>query len=90
MIPFGILYIYLYHKTKRKKNKIMKIEKLTKTNVPVEFQKQEGCMAFQMVKITYSFYGSEMSELFDTKIIENGKQFIINGNGFIKDGFQIN
>jgi hypothetical protein len=68
----------------------MKIEKLTKTNVPVEFQKQEGCVAFQMVKITYSFYGSEMSELFDTKIIENGKQFIINGNGFIKDGFQIN
>jgi len=84
-------FIYICnHKTKRKKNKIMKIEKLTKTNVPVEFQKQEGCVAFQMVKITYSFYGSEMSELFDTKIIENGKQFIINGNGFIKDGFQIN
>jgi hypothetical protein len=68
----------------------MKIEKLTKTNVPVEFQKEEGCVAFQMVKIKYSFYGSEMSEMFDTKIIENGKQFIINGNGFIKDGFQIN
>jgi len=68
----------------------MKIEKLTKTNVPVEFQNEEGCVAFQIVKITYSFYGSEMSELFDTKILENGKQFIINGNGFIKDGFQIN
>lgn len=67
----------------------MKIEKLTKTNVPVEFQKEENCVAFQMVRITYSFYGSEMSELFDTKILENGNQFIINGNGFIKDGFQI-
>ena len=68
----------------------MRVEKLTKVNVPVEFQKEENCVAFQMVKITYSFYGSEMSEMFDTKILTNGTQIIVNGNGFIKDGFQIN
>ena len=68
----------------------MRIEKLQITQVPVKYQKSEKCVAFQLVKIYYSFYGKEMSETFDTKITKNGEQFIISGNGFIKDGFKIN
>ena len=76
-----------------KKTKIMasavKIEKLQKTDVPTEFQKEEGCVSFQKVRIQYEFYGKEMVEIFDTKILPNGSQFIIDGNGFIKSGMQI-
>ena len=71
-------------------NAAIKIEKLQKTEVPSQYQKEEGCIAFQMIKLTYVFYGKQMTEFFDTKIMENGKQTVINGNGFIKDGFEIN
>ena len=43
-----------------------------------------------MVELTYYFYGKQMTDVFDTKILENGEQFVISGNGFIKDGFKIN
>lgn len=68
----------------------MTIEKLNLISVPVEYQQEEGCVAFQMVKITYSFYGKEMTEMFDTKILATGEQLIISGNGFINDGTKIN
>lgn len=65
-------------------------QKLQIVEVPAKYQKLEGCVAFQMVKLTYSFYGKQMTEMFDTKILKNGDQIVINGNGFIKDGFKIN
>jgi hypothetical protein len=68
----------------------IEIKKLNLVQVPVEFQKEEGCVAFQLVELTYSFYGSVMTEIFDTKILSNGKQLVISGNGFIKDNFEIN
>ena len=71
-------------------NTAIKIEKLQKTEVPVQYQKLEKCIAFQIVRLTYTFYGKQMTENFDTKILKNGKQIVINGNGFIKDGFEIN
>lgn len=60
------------------------------TQVPTQYQKEEGCVAFQKVELTYVFYGKKMTDIFDSKILENGNQIIINGNGFIKDGFKIN
>lgn len=68
----------------------IQIEKLQKVEVPVEYQKAEGCVAFQSVRITYFFYGKKMTENFDTKIEKSGKQTVISGNGFIKDGYEIN
>jgi hypothetical protein len=65
-------------------------QKLQIVEVPAKYQKSEGCIAFQMVKLTYTFYGKLMTEIFDTKILKNGDQIVINGNGFIKDGFKIN
>ena len=70
--------------------KNIKITKLQKVDVPAEYQKEEGCIAFQMVELTYFFYGKQMTERFDTKILKTGEQIVINGNGFIKNGFKIN
>lgn len=70
--------------------KAIQIEKFKINEVPVKYQKNEGCVAFQMVKITYFFYGKEMIDTFDTKILKDGSQFVISGNGFIKDGLKIN
>ena len=57
-------------------------------NTDAEFLKA-GIVAFQLVKISYSFYGNEMNEIFDTKIMNDGRQIVIDGNGFIKAGFQL-
>lgn len=65
-------------------------KKLQRVDVPTEYQQEEGCIAFQMVEITYNFYGKQMSETFDTKILADGTQLVISGNGFIKDNFQLN
>jgi hypothetical protein len=65
------------------------VKKFQIVNVPTEYQKEEGCIAFQLIELSYSFYGQKMTETFDTKILEDGSQFIISGNGFIKDGFRI-
>jgi hypothetical protein len=70
--------------------KTIEIKKMSLVEVPDEYQKEEGCTAFQMVQLTYSFYGKVMTENFDTKILHNGKQIVINGNGFIKNNFEIN
>lgn len=65
-------------------------KKFQLVEVPAEYQKEEGCVAFQMVELTYFFYGKQMTDTFDTKILANGDQLIISGNGFLKDGFKIN
>jgi hypothetical protein len=70
--------------------KSMKITKLAITEVPVECQKEEGCVAFQLVKFEYSFYGGKRMDVLDTKILSNGDQIVIDGNGFIKFGTKIN
>lgn len=69
---------------------MIQTKKLQIVEVPAQFQKEEGCVAFQKVELTYLFYGKLMTETFDTKILKNGSQFVINGNGFVKDGLKIN
>ncbi len=66
------------------------ITKLHLTEVPAQYQKEEGCVAFQKIQIEYSFYGCKRSEIFDTKILSDGSQYIIDGSGFFKDGYKIN
>jgi hypothetical protein len=48
-----------------------------------------GIVAFQLVKFEYNFYGSEQSDVIDTKIMSDGRQIVIDGNGFIKSGHEI-
>lgn len=48
-----------------------------------------GIVAFQMVKFEYIFYGSNQTDFLDTKIMADGRQIVIDGNGFIKEGTEI-
>jgi hypothetical protein len=48
-----------------------------------------GIVAFQLIEFVVNFYGKVMIMTHDTKIMENGKQFVIDGCGFIPQGFEI-
>jgi hypothetical protein len=48
-----------------------------------------GIEAFQLVKFEYSFYGKQMVDILDTKIMTDGRQIVIDGNGFINGGYEI-
>lgn len=69
----------------------MKLEiiKLQKVEVPAEYQKEEGCIAFQLVKVVIDFYGKLIEDVLDTKILQDGRQIVITGNGYIKAGYEI-
>jgi hypothetical protein len=45
--------------------------------------------AFQMVEITINFFGKIMTAWHDTKILHDGRQVVINGDGFIPAGYEI-
>ncbi|MEY8458576.1 hypothetical protein [Lactococcus ileimucosae] len=46
-------------------------------------------VAFQMIEMTINYYGCVRTFKFDTKIMDDGRQFIIDGNGFVDDGTEI-
>lgn len=51
--------------------------------------RRKGIVGFQLVTITFDFFGHPQKGTYDTKILKDGRQFVINGDGFIKDGFEI-
>jgi hypothetical protein len=67
----------------------LEITKLQKVEVPAEYQKEEGCIAFQLVKVVIDFYGKLIEDVLDTKILQDGRQIVITGNGYIKAGYEI-
>jgi len=67
----------------------LEITKLQKVEVPAEYQKDEGCIAFQLVKVVIDFYGKLIEDVLDTKILQDGRQIVITGNGYIKAGYEI-
>ena len=69
--------------------KNINITKLQRVDVLVEYQKEEGCIAFQTIKVVINFYGKLIEDVLDTKIMENGVQVVIDGNGYIKAGYEI-
>jgi len=48
-----------------------------------------GIVAFQLVEFTINFFGKVIESTHDTKIMKDGRQFVIGGCGFIKDGFEV-
>lgn len=48
-----------------------------------------GIVAFQMVEYVIDFFGTKISNTLDTKIMEDGRQIIIDGDGFIKAGTEV-
>ena len=67
----------------------IQINKLQKVEIPSSELSNDGIVAFQLVEFKYTFYGKEMSDVLDTKIMENGSQIVIDGNGFIKAGYEL-
>ena len=50
---------------------------------------EDGIVAFQMVEYVIDFFGNEISNTLDTKIMEDGRQIVIDGDGFVKAGTEI-
>ena len=65
---------------------ITKLERVENTDA--EFLAM-GVVAFQLVKFTYKFFGSETISILDTKIMKDGKQIVIDGDGFTSAGTEI-
>ena len=67
--------------------KNIQIKKLEKVEAPkCEYK---NILAFQLVEFSINFYGHIENFILDTKIMKNGKQLVIDGNGFIPSGYQI-
>lgn len=49
----------------------------------------DGIVAFQMVEYVIDFFGNEIRNTLDTKIMEDGRQIVIDGDGLIKAGTEI-
>lgn len=49
-----------------------------------------GVVAFQLVKFIIDFYGNKIETTHDTKIMEDGRQIVIGGCGYIKEGYELN
>ena len=58
-------------------------------NTDKEFS-NKGIVAFQLVKFTINFYGNEIETTHDTKIMNDGRQIVIGGCGYIKEGYELN
>ncbi|MEA1848959.1 hypothetical protein U9K52_08555 [Chryseobacterium sp. MHB01] len=65
---------------------VTKLERVE--NEDLEFLSM-GVIAFQLVKFSYNFYGSETVSILDTKIMKDGRQIIIDGDGFVPAGTEI-
>lgn len=72
------------------KMKNLEIQKMQRVEVPAEYQEEEGCVAFQLVKFSFCFFGKKIEDTLDTKIMSDGRQLVIGGNSFIKANFEIN
>jgi hypothetical protein len=58
-------------------------------NTDKEYMEESGIVAFQLVEFSYSFYGSTETDILDTKIMADGRQIVVDGNGFIDAGTEI-
>ena len=55
-----------------------------------EITNEKSPIAFQLVEFTFDFYGNKQVDILDTKIMANGDQLVIDGNGWIKSGTNLN
>ena len=64
------------------------LSKQAKVEAPAEF-KEVGVVAFQVVNFVIDYFGNKIECSHDTKILEDGRQIVIGGDGFIEDGFEV-
>jgi hypothetical protein len=71
-----------------KKMKAITLNKLNRVEAPAA-DKAKGIAAYQVIEFTIEYFGNLIETTHDTKILDNGNQFVIGGCGFIPNGFQI-
>lgn len=49
----------------------------------------KGIVAFQICRFVIDFYGSKTVSELDTKIMDDGRQIVIDGCGFIPAGYEL-
>lgn len=64
------------------------LTKKTKVEAPQEFKKL-GVVAFQLVDFVIDYFGNKIECSHDTKIMSDGRQLVIGGDGFIADGYDV-
>ncbi len=64
------------------------INKMSKVEAPKEF-KVKGVVAFQVVNFEINYFGNIIETSHDTRILEDGRQFVIGGCGYIEDGYEV-
>lgn len=57
-------------------------------NTDKEFLKQ-GIVAFEVITIAYGFFNNKMESELDTRIYQDGRQVIIDGDGFFPMGTDV-
>lgn len=67
--------------------KNVEIKKLTRIDVPTG--EYEDIVAFQMVEYEIDYFGNKITGCLDTKIMKDGRQLVIGGDGFFADGYEI-
>lgn len=67
--------------------KQIKIQKLNRIEAPSG--EYADIVAFQLVNFSINFFGHEDEFTLDTKITSAGRQLVIDGNGWIPDGYEI-
>lgn len=69
--------------------KAIEIKKLERVENQDTEMLQMGIVAFQMVEFSFPFFGADINSVLDTKIMSDGRQEVIDGDGFIPAGTQI-
>lgn len=48
-----------------------------------------GVVAFQLVEFVIDFFGTKIINIHDTRIMDDGRQFVIGGDGFIPHDYEV-
>ena len=70
--------------------KAIELIKGSKVFTPCKDDQKRGIIAFQLVTFKINFYGRVIESTHDTKIMKDGKQLVIGGCGYIKEGYEVN
>jgi len=69
--------------------KAITITRLQKVETTDKRDLRDGIIAFQLVNVEINFYGKIITDTLDTKITKDGRQIVIDGNGYISAGTEI-
>jgi hypothetical protein len=84
----GVNVDLLCESSSTNKKLVMKKKDLVKAPQD-DFHKKRNITAFQLIDFEIDYFGKKEKFTLDTKILKNGKQFVIGGNGYIPDGYEI-